>query len=33
MKAAILTDIKKPLVVSELEMPKTLEFGQVWWDD
>ena len=29
MKAAILTDIKKPLVVSELEMPKTLEFGQV----
>ena len=29
MKAAILVNIKKPLVVSELEMPKTLEFGQV----
>ncbi len=29
MKAAILTDINKPLVVAELEMPKTLEFGQV----
>ena len=29
MKAAILVNIKKPLVVSEIEMPKTLEFGQV----
>ena len=29
MKAAILANINKPLVVSELEMPKTLEFGQV----
>jgi len=29
MKAAILANIKKSLVVSKLEMPKTLEFGQV----
>ena len=29
MKAAILTNNKKPLVIAELEMPKTLEFGQV----
>jgi Zn-dependent alcohol dehydrogenase len=29
MKAAILINNKKPLVVAELELPKTLEYGQV----
>ncbi len=29
MKAAILTELKKPLVVAEIELPKTLAFGQV----
>ena len=29
MKAAILVENKKPLVVTEVEMPKKLEFGQV----
>jgi len=29
MKAAILVKNKQPLVVSEIEMPKTLEFGQI----
>jgi len=29
MKAAILVKNKQPLVISEVEMPKTLEFGQV----
>ena len=29
MKAAILTNNKKPLIIAELEMPKALEFGQV----
>ena len=29
MKAAILVDQKKPLVISEVELPKTLKVGQV----
>ena len=29
MKAAILVKNKQPLAISEIEMPKTLEFGQV----
>jgi len=29
MKAAILTELKTPLVVTEIELPKTLEIGQV----
>ncbi len=29
MKAAILTELKKPLVIAEIELPQILEFGQV----
>ncbi len=29
MKAAILTELNKPLVVAQIELPKTLAFGQV----
>ncbi len=29
MKAAILTELKTPLIVAEIELPKTLEVGQV----
>ena len=29
MKAAILTNIKQPLVIDDLEMPNKLELGQV----
>jgi len=29
MKAAILTELKKPLVVADIELPKQLSFGQV----
>ncbi len=29
MKAAVLVELNKPLVLAELEMPETLEFGQV----
>lgn len=32
MKAAILTELRKPLVVAEIEMPATLEVGQVLVD-
>ncbi len=32
MKAAILTESKKPLVVDEIEYPKKLEYGQVLVD-
>ena len=30
MKAAILVEQKKPLVISEVELPKALDFGQVF---
>ena len=29
MKAAILVELRKPLVVDEIELPQTLEVGQV----
>ena len=29
MKAAILVEQRKPLIVDEIELPRTLEFGQV----
>ena len=29
MKAAILFESKKPLVISDIDIPKALEFGQV----
>jgi len=29
MKAAILTELRKPLVVTDIELPKTLQIGQV----
>ena len=32
MKAAILAESKKPLVVSDIELPNELEFGQVLVD-
>ena len=29
MKAAILVEQRRPLIVDEIELPRTLEFGQV----
>ena len=32
MKSAILTESKKPLMIADIELPESLEFGQVLVD-